>query len=751
MATRDIKAGRASVELTTKDRMQRGLARARARLQHFSQDVQALGMQMTTAATGILAPMALAMKSFADVGDRIGKMAKRTGLSVEAVQSLGHAAERSGTDAETLEKGVRRMSRTVWDAERGLSTANDALGELGLSVADLSGLSPEKQFKAIADALSHVEDASRKSAVAQQIFGRSGTQLIPMLKDGRQGIEDLQQTFEDLGVTLSKEDVKVAEVFTDTLGDLLVQFKYGAALLGSALVPAVEDLTESAEKWLKESAAWVKENRALIFSWAKFALNLGKWLALAGGGLIVIGKLAGSLSALVGVTKTVSAAFGALAGSNPFGWALMGVGALAALAIAYEKVNAYTARLTSTEQDRLDVADRQRAADLERLKRLRELNTEGSLSEQQLKEASRLAKELNGHYDDLSITVDKATGEIKGLAGAFDTVAESMRELAEIQIESALMEARKNVRELKKEREAEAGSLWEGVKGVGRWLSGETGPPQEVLDFYEQQAEAQQHVLSLERRLQALRAGEAEAVTGGAEATSEGGPAADAAKRAAEAAAKGDTEERQRQLDRLVRLKIQGHEDEHQRALALIRQRYKEERDRLEAKGASAEAIHRMMMAQEEELTAARRKHQQQIFAEAEREADEWYRRQEDQASREQSLYRRLAREEINATLEGPKREAALRELDRQEELAQATTEAGRALINQFYDLKARAAEATGTIADRFATRGTFSARAAGLAVRDRTAERNLKANEAAAKNTKEMRREMRDGGLAFS
>src|SRR5690554_4416022 len=94
---------------------------------------------ITAAGAGLFA---LAQNT-ANAGDQIQKMALRTGFSTEALSEYKHAADLSGTSIESLENGVKRMQRSIYDAERGLSTATEALGAMGLSVDDLAGKSPE--------------------------------------------------------------------------------------------------------------------------------------------------------------------------------------------------------------------------------------------------------------------------------------------------------------------------------------------------------------------------------------------------------------------------------------------------------------------------------------------------------------------------------------------------------------------------------------------------------------------------------
>jgi len=216
-----IRAGRAYVELFAKDgRLVKGLKRASARLKAFGANVTAMGKRLAVVGAAMAAPLVGSVKAFTSMGDRLDKMSKRTGVSVEALSELTYAAEQSGTEIGSLEKGMARMQRTLLDAERGLTTALDALDGLGLSAEKLKGLAPEDQFAAIAEGLSRVEDPSRKAALAMMIFGRSGTGLLPMMKTGAAGIDLLRKKARSLGLTISGEDASAAAKLTDSFNSL---------------------------------------------------------------------------------------------------------------------------------------------------------------------------------------------------------------------------------------------------------------------------------------------------------------------------------------------------------------------------------------------------------------------------------------------------------------------------------------------------------------------------------------------------
>src|SRR4030042_523164 len=206
-----IRAGRAFVELFADDsKLVRGLKRASAKLKAFGESVRNMGLKLAGLGAAVVAPLLASTKVFSKMGDNLAKMSARTGFSVETLSELGFAADLSGASMEDLEKSIRRMQATIVDAAQGLSTATDALATLGLKVEDLAGLSPERQFKLIADRLAKIEDPTLKAALAMELFGRSGTMLLPMLSGGAAGIEELQEKARKLGLTISTHDTKAA-------------------------------------------------------------------------------------------------------------------------------------------------------------------------------------------------------------------------------------------------------------------------------------------------------------------------------------------------------------------------------------------------------------------------------------------------------------------------------------------------------------------------------------------------------------
>ena len=305
---REIRAGKVFVEVGANDSsLNRSLKRARARLKAFGASVRKLGVRAFAASAAILAPLAAATKIFASTGDQLDKMAARTGVSVEALSELGFAAEQSGADVETLENGIRVMQRTINDAQRGLSTATDAFAALGLSAQQLATLSPEDQFQAIADAISGVEDPSKRAALAMQVLGKSGTKLLPLLGN----IRELRQQASDLGLTISTKDASNAAVLSDTLSILGRTARVAAFEVGASLAPSIIDLSNRITSIIASATKWLRANRETVVLVAKVGVAIGALggiLITTGLAFTLLGVAVGGFATALAVASTVIAA-----------------------------------------------------------------------------------------------------------------------------------------------------------------------------------------------------------------------------------------------------------------------------------------------------------------------------------------------------------------------------------------------------------------------------------------------------------
>ena len=129
------------------------------------------------------AAFSVATKTIASFGDalnmggRLNDLADRTGIAVDKVLLLERAFQNAGVGADALGPIINKMQKALVDAEDGTSKAAYAFADLGLSLSQLRGLSPEEQLKAIGKAIAGIPDPAQRATTAMEIFGKSGGAL----------------------------------------------------------------------------------------------------------------------------------------------------------------------------------------------------------------------------------------------------------------------------------------------------------------------------------------------------------------------------------------------------------------------------------------------------------------------------------------------------------------------------------------------------------------------------------------------
>jgi hypothetical protein len=147
-------------------------------------------------------------------------MADEIGTSALALQQFQFAAATAGLEVSNATAAFSRMMKGIGQAagigddamsgiKDGLKGAggDDIFRQIGLSAQVLKSQSPEQQLASIADAIASLKTNTEQVTAAQKIFGESGAKLLPMLREGRAGVEGLNNAFVKMGGGLSSGDV----------------------------------------------------------------------------------------------------------------------------------------------------------------------------------------------------------------------------------------------------------------------------------------------------------------------------------------------------------------------------------------------------------------------------------------------------------------------------------------------------------------------------------------------------------------
>lgn len=233
-------------------------------------------------------------KSTADYADDMYDMARGAGIGVEAFQKLAYAGRMSGVETEKLSASLVKFDRMVAEATGGNKTYMQTFEDLGIKIKDSAGnlRQPNEIFEDVADIFHNTEDGIGKTALAVELFGKSGADLIPMLNDGKAGLKAFYAEAERLGLALSNEMIAKGDAFSDQLENIGEQVKGVKLQLGAALIPALSAATEKISKVIDKITKWVQENPELAATIGNIAMTTGKWIAILGTAAIAIGSVA---------------------------------------------------------------------------------------------------------------------------------------------------------------------------------------------------------------------------------------------------------------------------------------------------------------------------------------------------------------------------------------------------------------------------------------------------------------------------
>ncbi len=337
-----------------------------------------LQTRMMIASTAVVAAFAACAYAAADYGEQLVETSQKTGMAVEDLGALKYAAEQSGVGFDQMRLGLSRMQRAAFDAAHGMKEQADTFALLGVSVQDASGgmRSGTEIFRDIAESIAAMDDPTAQAALAMRVFGRSGAELLPLLKSGGAGIDELMQRAEKLGLVMSDQAARDAEEFGDAIDDVKLSAKGVAIAIGEAALGTTEYAKKIAEA-VGGVSTWIREHKTAVQVIAAVSGGIAG-LAI---GMYGLNKAVGMVRETMGLVNTVlewyrarqvagAAATDVAAGAQARQAAVMNTKVVpafkavaAAALVAYAAIKTYQAAQDMTEkgEDVREKADRLKA------------------------------------------------------------------------------------------------------------------------------------------------------------------------------------------------------------------------------------------------------------------------------------------------------------------------------------------------------------------------------------------------------
>jgi hypothetical protein len=246
-----------------------GLKQVQSGLSRFGAAAKA-GMAAAAVGVGLAAgKMLQSVQGSIDAADDMSKAASKFGVPIEELSRLKYAADLSGVSFEGLGTSIGRLSRLMNDAKNGNAAAAETFEQVGVSATNADGSlkSASQVLTEIANKFATMPDGAEKTALAMDLMGRSGANMIPLLNGGGEALEKLKAEADTFGQVFTAEMGTNAEAFNDNISRLQGAFGNLAARIATELLPYLRQFTD-----------WLVANGPAIAEWSGSVARAVAWV-----------------------------------------------------------------------------------------------------------------------------------------------------------------------------------------------------------------------------------------------------------------------------------------------------------------------------------------------------------------------------------------------------------------------------------------------------------------------------------------
>ena len=207
---------------------------------------QVSSIARTTFAVAIGATSVAALRDFVsqtiEAAAALQGLSEQTGASAAALSGFAPVATISGTAMEAIGGNLAKLSKGLAGVDDETAGATKALQFLGIRAKEASGTlrDPAEVMNDVALKLAEFEDGAGKTAIAMELFGKSGATMLPFLKDLAEN--------QDLNIRLTAKQIEEADNASKAMGRMRAESNFIAQTLVTAAIPSMSVLTQELKR-----------------------------------------------------------------------------------------------------------------------------------------------------------------------------------------------------------------------------------------------------------------------------------------------------------------------------------------------------------------------------------------------------------------------------------------------------------------------------------------------------------------------
>ena len=229
-------------------------------------------------------------KAVIDSIDVVSDLSQRTGVAIEEIAGLQLWFQIGGAEAGDFESSMIKLSKQIIEGEKAFKSIGVATRN-----ADGSLRSNVQVLLDSGDAFAKMENSTAKTAKALELFGKSGAVLLPILNSGSEGLRQMNEMADKLGLTFDQKTVDAVGNFNDTLDFLGLASQGVARQVAKELLPTLNSLVgQFLEFIVKGDGVRKTANTISIAMKVLYTAGVAVWQAFN-----TLGKMFGGMLALL--------------------------------------------------------------------------------------------------------------------------------------------------------------------------------------------------------------------------------------------------------------------------------------------------------------------------------------------------------------------------------------------------------------------------------------------------------------------
>lgn len=180
-------------------------------------------------------------KKFAENAEHVQHLGSEFGMATSQVQALGAVATATGISLDTIVRGMGILDKNLFAGGAKASIFK----QLGIEADNAKD--QVKLLLSVADKFEAMEDGPKKAALAMQLFGRAGKEMIPILDLGAKGIQalmDKAQEYDVANTAVSDRAQQKGMELAESINESKLSFQGLTNVLGDTFAPILTEIVD---------------------------------------------------------------------------------------------------------------------------------------------------------------------------------------------------------------------------------------------------------------------------------------------------------------------------------------------------------------------------------------------------------------------------------------------------------------------------------------------------------------------------